>query len=262
MENQTDTIKVNVPKTLDTHYLLILDRSGSMNSIWDETIGGLNSQIEQIKKLSEEFPEQNYFVSLIFFDHEINEAFWNIPAKDLKELDPKTFQPRGWTALHDAIGIGVNKLKAQLVEELQKETSSALVVIMTDGQENSSKEYDSSKLKDLITELQATNKWTITFMGASQDSVLTASQMGISAGNTLNYTATERGATRAYATMDAVLKKRAYSHAEGNSTVAMGSAALFSQTLGDIQTIGEDDKDGLDLNNLKNNLSGNQQVTN
>jgi hypothetical protein len=202
----TVTTKVN-PK--ETHYLLILDESGSMGSVKKETLSGLNEQLKTIKNLENKYPDQDYFVSIVKFDDEIVPLFEDVPAGKVKELTDKDYAPDAMTALHDAVGISVNKLKDRIASKLSSGEASALVVILTDGAENASKEYDSAKIKDLITSLEKTGLWTFTFIGANQDSVLTARNLGVNINNTVNYTASGAGTGLAFASVGSAMMKRA-----------------------------------------------------
>jgi len=210
----TVTTTTTVDKNLDTHYLLVLDRSGSMSSCWDSTIEGLNEQLATIRSLEEEYPEQRYYVTLVVFDYEITTVFEDRAIKKIDDFDGTEFPPRGSTALHDAMGVGISNLKATIAKKNKKEDniSTALVVVMTDGGENASKEHTSKSIKNMVEELEEDGSWTFSFMGANQDSVLTARNFGIGAGNVVNYSSTNRGTTAAYNTLSLAVTTRANSN--------------------------------------------------
>lgn len=232
------TTTTAVDKNLDTHYLLILDRSGSMSSCWDSTIRGLNEQLGTIRHLEEKYPEQRYFVSLVVFDTEIDTIMENKPISEVKDFTGDEFPPRGGTALHDAIGVGISNLKTQLAKkDTNSSISTALVVVMTDGEENSSKEHNSESIKKVINELEKGGAWTFSYMGANQDAILAASRYGISAGNSINYSSTMAGAAAASAT----LTRGIMSRAKMSNTAYMASADLGDVTL-----------ESLSLNNMSN----------
>ncbi|MEK6829650.1 MAG: vWA domain-containing protein, partial [Nanoarchaeota archaeon] len=193
-----------VEKNLDTHYLLVLDRSGSMDSCWKSTIDGLNEQLGTIRDLNKKYPEQRYFLTLVAFDSEIETIIDDRPIDEIKNFDGTEFPPRGMTALHDAMGVSITNLKANLAKKDKDSDSisTALVVIMTDGGENSSKEHNSNSVKKLIDELNKTGAWTFSYMGANQDAILTASNFGISAGNSIDYSSSSAGASTAYQTLN------------------------------------------------------------
>ena len=233
----TTTTQTKVPN--ETHYLLILDKSGSMGVVRDTTLKGLNEQIQEIKKLEKQFPAQKYFITLATFDSSIKAVCTDVPAAKMKELTKEDYIPGGMTALHDAMGVSITNLKSRIQSKLDSGDATALVVVMTDGEENSSNEYNSEKVKSLITELEKTNLWTFSFIGANQDSVLTAQSFGINASNVVNYVSSIDGTATAYAAMTNAIKSRAVSMSTGNY-----STADFMSSVVDGNSLGED-KDSL-----------------
>ncbi len=261
------TTTTTVNKSLDTHYLLILDRSGSMSSCWDSTIRGLNEQLGTIRHLEEKYPEQRYFVSLVVFDTEIDTIMENKPISEVKDFNGNEFPPRGGTALHDAIGVGISNLKAQLAKKdtNSNSISTALVVVMTDGEENSSKEHNSESIKKVINELEKGGAWTFSYMGANQDAILAASRYGISAGNSINYSSTMAGATAASATLTRGIMSRAkMSNVAYTASVDLGDVTLESLSLNNMSnenffssvvdgtTVGEDLSNVKDVDDASN----------
>jgi len=247
------TTTTTVDKNLDTHYLLVLDRSGSMSSCWNSTISGLNEQLGTIRHLEEKYPEQRYFVSLVVFDTEIDTVLENEPISSVKNFDGTEFPPRGGTALHDAMGVGISNLRVQL-DKKNKESenlSTALVVVMTDGDENASREHSSDSIKKIVSELEKTGAWTFSYMGANQDAVLAASRFGISSGNAMNYASTAGGASVAYDTLSRGIVSRAqmsnvsYSVSASLGDVTLENMAMdnntFFSAVVDGDTVGEDD---------------------
>lgn len=222
------TTTTTVDKSLDTHYLLVLDRSGSMDSCWKSTIDGLNEQLGTIRSLNKKYPEQRYFLTLVAFDSEIETIVNDRPIDEVNNFDGTEFPPRGMTSLHDAIGISITNLKANLVKKDKDSDSisTALVVVMTDGGENSSKEYNSISVKKMIDELTETGAWTFSYMGANQDAVLTARGFGISAGNSINYTSTAAGASVAYDTLTSAISNRANANSRAYGTELLKSGAV------------------------------------
>ena len=261
----TVTTKVN-PK--ETHYLLILDESGSMGSVKKETLSGLNEQIQTIKNLDAKYPDQDYFVSIIKFDNEIIPLFEDVPASKLRELTNEDYKPDSLTALHDAIGISVNKLKDRISSRLKDGEASALVVILTDGDENASKEYNSSKIKDLITGLEKTGMWTFTFIGANQDSILTAKNLGVNINNTVNYTASGAGTGLAFASVSSAMSMRS-AYVDAGAYAATQDTFLSRVTKGN-SNIGEDASvlnltgtvSGEDIQKAKDDLNNAQNTQN
>ena len=153
----------------------ILDRSGSMSNMIDDTIGGFNSFIESQKQLGGT-------MSLYLFDNEFDTVYEDTNIENVQVLTKQTFVPRGSTALHDAIGIVINKLSKTVVPE----NTSIKIIIMTDGFENASKKYTADHIKDLI-EIHTKLGWDFMYIGANQDSILEASKLGINAEHTLDF---------------------------------------------------------------------------
>ena len=226
-----------------------------MGVVRDTTLKGLNEQIQEIKNLEKKFPKQKYYITLVTFDSSVKTVYSDVPASKMKELTKEDYVPGGMTALHDAIGVGITNLRTRIQSKLDSGDASALVVIMTDGEENSSHEYNSEKVKSLITELEKTNLWTISFIGANQDSVLTAKSFGISASNTVNYVPSVDGTATAYMAMTNAIKTRAYNMSTNNY-----STADFMSSVVDGNNLGED-KDTLksttDTDNSTDNSTAN-----
>jgi len=138
----------------------LIDRSGSMHSCVDDTIGGFNTF------LKEQDPETT--LSLTLFDNEITHMYTK-KVKDADLLTVKTFVPRGSTSLLDAIGQTIKSIPSG-----EKPT----IVILTDGFENTSKKYSKLHINDLITEKKNLG-WSFVFLAANQDAIQTASDLGI-----------------------------------------------------------------------------------
>lgn len=155
----------------------ILDRSGSMANMIDDTIGGFNSFVDAQKPLGGT-------MSLYLFDNEFETVYENTPIEYVRILTTNTFIPRGSTALHDAIGNVVTKLSKTGVPE----NTSVKIIIMTDGFENASKKYTAEHIKDLI-EIHTKLGWDFMYIGANQDSILEAGKLGINAEHTLDFDA-------------------------------------------------------------------------
>ena len=169
--------------------LIILDESGSMQSIQKPAIDGFNETLQSIQSAQETHKEfQEHFVTLIFFNSNgIRTVIDNMPVNQTKMLEQKEFIPTACTPLYDAMGISLSKLRCQLDE---KENTQVLVTIITDGYENSSKEYTGRMIKKLVDELKASD-WVFTYIGANQDVNEVAGSMSID--NKLSFTASQDG---------------------------------------------------------------------
>ncbi len=174
-------------KNKKTYYLLILDRSGSMQDCVKETISGYNEQIQMIRDLQKRFPEQEFRISLTTFNHDVEHPIEMADVNYVKELSERSYIPSGSTALLDAIGDSVSRLKQSIFNEIQSDEATAVVVILTDGYENASKEFSHSQIAAMIKELEKNDSWTFSFLGATIDAVETASKMNIKRENAVSY---------------------------------------------------------------------------
>ena len=148
------------------HNLIVLDESGSMGSIKSTIIQGFNEIVQTIKGIESQFPEQEHFISLISFNGLGQKVLhFNEPVAKLEQIDDSKYQPDASTPLYDAIGFSLNKLKNILAT---KTDYNVLVTIMTDGEENASKEFNGKEIKKMIDDLKNEN-WTFTYIGADHD---------------------------------------------------------------------------------------------
>lgn len=174
------------PLTHHVYNLIILDESGSMQSIKKPTINGFNEIVETIRSVSAQFPEQEHFVSLVSFNSNgIKSIHWNEEASRLNKIDDNMYQPDGCTPLFDAIGQSVNRLKNELPGNRDY---NVLVTILTDGQENDSRNYTAEQISKLISQLKE-QAWTFAYIGANHDIVEAASKLSIT--NTLEFNAND-----------------------------------------------------------------------
>ena len=158
------------------HNLVILDESGSMASIKSLIINGFNELVQTVKGIEEQFPDQEHLISMVSFNALNNKILHFIdPVSKLDAINDSTYNPASMTPLFDAMGFSISKLKQYLEG---KENYSVLVTILTDGEENASKEYTGSAIKNLVDELKQQN-WTFTYIGADHDVEKMAAKMNI-----------------------------------------------------------------------------------
>jgi len=138
--------------------VFLLDRSGSMEECVTDTIDGFNAFVDSQK-------EFGGTMTLCLFDHEVNTVYEKVPIEQVVPLTTETYVPRGGTALHDAMG---HVLKMKLSDD-------AMVIILTDGEENSSVMYTAAHVNDLVN----LKPWKFVYLGANQDAVLAATNLGI-----------------------------------------------------------------------------------
>lgn len=170
-----------------TDITIIMDRSGSMSPIKGDMEGGLSSFIEEQRSA-----EGRAKVTLIQFDDRYEEVFSGV---DVNETPKIHLHPRGMTALNDALGKTISSLGDRLRKMPENERpGNVLVVIVTDGMENASREYTSDQVRDMISHQEGKYSWEFVYLGANQDAVAVASDLGIKAKNAFNYDVGKAGA--------------------------------------------------------------------
>lgn len=181
------------PAQRTVHNLIILDESGSMELIKQATISGFNELVQTIKGVEQQFPEQTHFVSLVTFNSRgIAARLFTEKVAAIRTIDERDFQPSSLTPLFDAIGLAVTRLRKEI--EGQRNCS-VLVTILTDGEENASREYTGAAVKKLIDEMKGRG-WTFTYIGADHDVEHTAASISIP--NYLKFSASEAGLYHAF----------------------------------------------------------------
>ena len=172
-----------------TELVFILDRSGSMSGLEGDTIGGFNSLIEKQRE-----QEGECFVSVVLFDNESEVLYDRVKLTNVRKMTRDDYTVRGCTALIDAIGGAIHHIgnihKYARPEDVPEHT---MFVIMTDGMENASRRYSSSKVKQMIQHEKEKYGWEFLFIGANIDAVQTAGRFGIGANRAVNYHADSRG---------------------------------------------------------------------
>jgi hypothetical protein len=181
-----------------TYYQVILDKSGSMYDCIESTVTGFNEQIECICNLSKKFPGQEFAVSLTTFNGDIHDDIDRIHPAEIKKLTKKTwlknnskdfitYEPSGTTSLYDAIGLSVKKILNIAQEEIEANLASVVVVIITDGHENSSNIYNYHDIQSMIEELELTKKWSFNYLSNTPDAVNYAERLNIKKSNARFY---------------------------------------------------------------------------
>jgi len=182
-----------------TALMLIVDRSGSMSSIRDDMVGGLTTLVEEQRK-----QPGLLTISMVSFDNQI-ELQHQMATPDAVTIE---LEPRGGTALYDAMGFGLNTLQADidaLPDHAKPET--VQVVVVTDGHENASAEYTGKTVKRLV-EGKTKDNWDIVFLGANQDAVMKAAELGIERDRSMTYGANSGGVTNATESLNRYVSDR------------------------------------------------------
>jgi uncharacterized protein YegL len=172
-------------KKQKTIYHLIVDKSGSMGDCIPQTINGFNEQISKIKSLEKKYPEQEITIGLTTFNHEVFSHFFDCNPSEVRNLTRESYIVSGTTALLDAIGMVCEKIERSGV--LHSYEATVVIVILTDGHENASKSYSLAEIRRTISRLEATDKWTFSFLGATLDAVAVAEQMNIKRENSVSF---------------------------------------------------------------------------
>ena len=201
-----------------TRISIIIDESGSMSGNKKSVIDGVNefknSLLSGVKEGNE------VFADLIFFDASYNEEiedvrfkFEGTPLAELPELGDGDYTPRGGTPLNDAIIEGIEKLAAQSSEEDKN-----MVIIMTDGMENSS-QNSTERVKEIV-QAKESDGWNFVFLGANIDSFSTGTQYGMTAGKKMQFNSTQVGTASALRSVAALATNRANMDDEGYTSFA------------------------------------------
>ena len=172
-----------------TDISVVLDRSGSMEMVKSDTIGGFNAFVESQKKA-----DGDATLTLAQFDNVYDVIHEAVDIQSVPELTDTTFVPRGMTALLDAIGRTINSTGARLkaMDEADR-PGKVIFVILTDGAENASREFTRGMVNEMIKTQTEQYNWDFVFLGANQDAIATGASLGISRGNSIRYSANAEG---------------------------------------------------------------------
>ena len=172
-----------------TELVFILDRSGSMAGLEKDTIGGFNAMLKKQKEV-----EGECRITTVLFDNQISILHDRLDIQAIESLTEKDYHVGGSTALLDAIGSTINKIgNVQKHSSHEHRASKVLFVIITDGEENSSREFSSQRIKKMIEHQMKKYNWEFIFLGANIDAVETSKMYGIRPDRTQNYHADAKG---------------------------------------------------------------------
>lgn len=181
----------------NTEIIFLIDASGSMANLVNDTIGGFNGFIESQKAI-----DGKATLTTVLFN-----STWKIlyDGIDIQEVEPMTtsdYVAGGMTAMLDAIGEVINRVQDRHDELGSEKPDNVLFVITTDGEENSSKKFNKSQIEKMIKHQTNGHDWKFMFLGANMDAVTEAESIGISRNHSVNYDYTSKGVDAVYATMD------------------------------------------------------------
>lgn len=184
-------------KNETTELVFILDKSGSMAGLEKDTIGGFNALIEKQRKLSGEVR-----VTTVLFNHEYELVHDRIPVSGVAPMTSVDYQVGGMTALLDAIGSTIQKISNVEKNTIQEQqVDKVMVIITTDGMENSSCEYSYKKIHEMIAMKKNTADWEFIFLGANIDAIAIARQFGVGEDFAVNFHADAKGTQLNYDVM-------------------------------------------------------------
>lgn len=174
---------------MKTNIHFVLDKSGSMEIVRDSTIGGFNEYIQTLKNDN----KSEYNLTLTLFDTNIITKHVNKSLKRVKKLTKKTYVPSGMTALYDAACQTIEKARKKFNKKEKN-----IVVVMTDGEENSSQEYTQENFKKLVKTVEKDKNWTFVYLGANQDAWANAQKFGFAKGCTVDMVQSDAGTRSAF----------------------------------------------------------------
>ena len=165
-----------------TELVMILDRSGSMRGLEEDTIGGFNSMIEKQKR-----EDGEAYVSVVLFDDRTEVPYDRVDISKVEPMTDRQYYVRGCTALLDAVGGAIRHIetihKYAREEDVPEKT---IFIITTDGMENASRHYTYVKVRRMIEEQKEKNNWEFIFLGANIDAIREAASFGIDGSREVN----------------------------------------------------------------------------
>jgi len=192
------------------HVVALVDRSGSMAGKEDDTIGGINTTFDELK--NDPTPGIDVKVSIKLFDHEEKMLIKEMDLDKVKPITRDQYYPRGQTALYDTIG---NTLEYFIQKKIENTDAYKLcsIYVVTDGYENSSKNYNQKTIKQMIENAEKYYDIKLFYLAANQDAILSASKIGINQNQALDYCETSDNVQSAFRSVGASAKR----HASGTS---------------------------------------------
>ena len=171
--------------------LIILDASGSMYSIRNEAIAGVVETVQTIRTAQTDNPEQEQMLTLVVFNsNQTSTVYDRMPISRVSDFNENDYKPTSGTPLYDAMGDSITNLCRYINED-----DNVLVTIITDGYENASVEWNHQRIFQLVEDLKKKN-WLFTYIGANQDALAVARDMGID--NSMNFMADAVGTKKMF----------------------------------------------------------------
>jgi len=171
---------VNINNDESAYIGIVFDRSGSMAQIINDAIGGYNQFISEQKKLD------NCVISVVKFDDRIDLVYENRDIRNIPNATPEIFSPRGSTALLDAIKYTID-ISDKYIDNQTVKPGKVMIVILTDGEENSSRKCSRSELFKLIKDHEKEKNWEFIFLSANKDAIQAGTSMGMKGSNCIDW---------------------------------------------------------------------------
>lgn len=177
-----------------TQMVFVLDMSGSISPLTMETIGGYNAMIADQKK-----EEGDALVTTVLFDHRYNMIHDGVNIKEVKDMTTAEYMPTGMTAMLDAVGMTINHVGQKLAALPEEERpEKVLFTVVTDGKDNSSKEFNWKTVRNMIKHQHDKYSWVFTFLGANIDVDRVSDNLGIDKMLSKRYTASKIGTQKVF----------------------------------------------------------------
>lgn len=208
-----------------TEIVFILDRSGSMGGLENDTIGGYNSMIEKQKN-----EEGEAIISTVLFDHESEILHDRVPLAKIEPITEKEYFVRGSTALLDAVGGAIHHIgnihKYARDEDVPEKT---LFIITTDGMENCSREYSYNKVKKMVERQKEKYHWEFIFLGANIDAVNVANKFGVDKSRAVRFECDGAGTALNYQVMSKMVSCARACKSSAEMNVAFDSDEMLAE---------------------------------
>jgi hypothetical protein len=188
------------PKRIEL--VLVIDKSGSMQGLEKDTIGGFNSMIEKQKKLG-----INVRVTAVLFNDKTDLLYARRYIQNVRPLTEREYETGGTTALLDAVGGTILKMERSKATECGK--TKVIFVIITDGLENASTKFTKQKVKEMISDKQEQDGWDFIYLGANIDAAEEAGAIGVKKANAVTYRNTKSGVRANYDAVSAFVEEAA-----------------------------------------------------
>jgi len=173
---------------------VIVDKSGSMEGLTTDTIGGFNTFVSDQKNV----PGDVSF-TLCLFNTKYQVVHDSVPLASVPNLTAETYRANGYTALYDALGTTIHNVGAKLAAMPEEERPSKVIfLIITDGDDNSSREYSLDQVRSMVTHQREKYSWEFVFMGANIDAMTAGTSLGVTAANSVSYSASSIGTKSLY----------------------------------------------------------------